>query len=108
MSSREKGRDALSANAQVDTQPVHKPKDDAAQAFEITVAVKIGGKTDRDNVLTKIVALEDGRDDAFVADGSHCWMSKGTGHRHPFTRMAELAKLIEDMPANKAVILGRL
>jgi hypothetical protein len=55
--------------------------------------------------LTKRIAIVDGK---LKSDASACRMVAGTAHRMPLDSPASLAKLLENMPSQEAIALGRL
>jgi hypothetical protein len=67
--------------------------------IEITVFHKADG------ALSKLITLEDG---AVHADGSECRMAVGTARRVKLNGVTSLAQLIDRMPCDQALALGRL
>ena len=55
--------------------------------------------------LTKRISIACGK---VQSDGSACRMATGTAHRVPLDSPASLAELLEIMPSNEAIALGRL
>jgi hypothetical protein len=55
--------------------------------------------------LTKRISIEDGK---IRSDGSACRMAGGTARRVLLDGPASLAELLENMPSNQAIALGRL
>jgi hypothetical protein len=70
-------------------------------AIEITVVRKADGLP-----LTKRISL--GPDGSLRSDGSACVMSRGTASRFGFSRIGELAELIEQLGPDQALTLGGL
>jgi hypothetical protein len=60
----------------------------------------------RDGILTKEIKLD--RDGKICSDGSACRMAEGEAYRTKLNGVASLAKLIEQMPSEQALALGRL
>jgi hypothetical protein len=73
--------------------------DEEVSAIEITVFRSANGP------LTKRISIAGGK---IKSDGSACRMVAGTARRMPLDSPAALAKLLENMPSNKAIALGRL
>jgi hypothetical protein len=73
--------------------------DEEVSAIEITVVRSANGP------LTKRISIAGGK---MKSDGSACRMVAGTARRMPLDSPAALAKLLENMPSNKAIALGRL
>jgi hypothetical protein len=67
---------------------------------EITLFSKFGGP------LTKRISLT--ADGSIKSDGSACLMARGEARRCEIASVAQLAGLIEQLPANQAVALGAL
>jgi hypothetical protein len=59
-----------------------------------------------DGPLSKRIEL--GFDGTLISDGSACTLTRGTASRFRFTRLTELAELIEDFGSNQALTLGAL
>jgi hypothetical protein len=68
--------------------------------IEITVFRKLGGALSKHISLTRAGKIN--------ADGSECRMSSGTARRIKLNGAASLADLIEAMPSDEALTLGRL
>lgn len=77
-----------------------KSKGDDSDDTEITIFHKTGG------ILSKRISLT--KSGVIDADGSECWMSKGEASRKKLNGPASLADLIDNMPSEQALALGRL
>ncbi len=55
--------------------------------------------------LTKLISMEAGK---LKSDGSACRMASGTARRVTLDSLASLAELLQRMPSNEAIALGRL
>ena len=77
-----------------------KSKDDDSDDIEITIFHKTDG------ILSKRISLT--KSGVITADRSECWMSKGEATRKKLNGPASLADLIDNMPSEQALALGRL
>jgi hypothetical protein len=69
-------------------------------ALQLTILAKSGGP------LTKRLSLAE--NGLLIADGSACVMSAGTARRFEFSRLHQVATLIEQLQPHQAIALGRL
>jgi hypothetical protein len=79
---------------------------EVGEAKVVSAGIEITIFRKKNGVLSKRISL--GKDGKVKSDGSECRMSAGTAQRFKLDGVGSLADLIEQMPSNEALALGRL